>query len=93
MLIPIYNKPFKKDIKLMERRHMNMAGINEIMTLLIEEEPLPERCREHELSGNFKGYTGGPIGPSHIQGDWVLIYKFGEGVIRFARTGSNSDLF
>ncbi|GHV00397.1 hypothetical protein FACS189483_10440 [Spirochaetia bacterium] len=62
MLIPIYNKPFKKDIKLMER--------------------------EHELSGNFKGYT-----ECHIQGDWVLIYKFGEGVIRFARTGSHSDLF
>ncbi|GHU38973.1 hypothetical protein FACS1894190_01850 [Spirochaetia bacterium] len=88
MLIPIYNKPFKKDIKLMERRHMNMADINEIMTLLIEEEPLPERCREHELSGNFKGYT-----ECHIQGDWLLIYKFGEGVIRFARTGSHSDLF
>ena len=72
----------------MERRKMNMAKINEIMTMLIEEEPLPERCREHELSGSFKGYT-----ECHVQGDWVLIYKFGEGVIRFARTGAHSDLF
>ncbi|GHU47072.1 hypothetical protein FACS1894200_01870 [Spirochaetia bacterium] len=89
MLLPIFNKPFKKDIKLMERRRKDMTKINDIMAMLIWEEPLPECCAEHELSGNYEGFT-----ECHVEDDWLLIYKFGaEKTIRFSRTGSHSDLF
>jgi hypothetical protein len=45
-----------------------MDKIYEILTLLIWGEPLPERCHEHGLSGNYEGLTD-----CHIEGDWVMI--------------------
>jgi mRNA interferase YafQ len=89
MLTPKFNTQFKKDYNLMERRHKKMDGIIETMAHLIWQEPLPERCREHKLSGDYAGFT-----ECHIQGDWVLIYYLGEeDTIHFSRTGSHSDLF
>ena len=80
MLIPIFNEPFKKDIKLMERRCKDMTKINEIMAILIWEDPLPECCVEHELSGNYEGFT-----ECHVVEDE-------EKTICFSRTGSHADL-
>jgi mRNA interferase YafQ len=89
MLTPKFSNQFKKDYKLMEKRHKNMQEIVEIMDLLVMERPLPERCREHNLSGNYAGFT-----ECHIKGDWVLIYYLGEAhAIYFSRTGTHSDLF
>jgi mRNA interferase YafQ len=88
MLTPKRSKQFKKDYTLMERRHKNMAEIDEIIALLVLEESLPEHCREHELSGTYAGFT-----ECHIQNDWILLYKFEEeNIIHFSRTGSHSDL-
>jgi mRNA interferase YafQ len=51
-------------------------------------EPLPERCREHKLHGNWDGFT-----ECHIEGDWVMIYMT-DGIerISFSYTGTHSDL-
>jgi mRNA interferase YafQ len=77
---------FKKDLKLMEKRRKDMDKIFEIMALLIWGEPLPERCREHGLSGGYEGLTD-----CHIEGDWVMLYRKSEEKIVFYYTGTHSD--
>jgi mRNA interferase YafQ len=83
-----FTNQFKKDIKLMEKRHKDMDAIYEIMSILIWGGPLPERCREHGLSGAYEGLTD-----CHVEGDLVLIYRFSEEKILFYHIGTHSDLF
>jgi len=79
---------FKKDFKLMEKRRYDVDGLFDIIVKLIWEEPLPERCREHRLSGNLEGYI-----ECHVKNDWLMYYYYCNGRIVFARTGTHSDLF
>jgi mRNA interferase YafQ len=81
-----FTNQFKKDLKLMEKRRKNMDKIYDIMALLIWGEPLPERCREHLLSGNYEGLTD-----CHIEGDWVLLYRISDEKVVFYYTGTHSD--
>ena len=41
----------------MEKRHYNTEELFDVLIKIIWEEPLPERCREHSLSGNYSGFT------------------------------------
>ena len=88
MLAFTFTSQFKKDLKLLAKRHKNLDKLYEIMGMLIWGEPLPERCREHGLSGNYIGLTD-----CHIEGDWVMIYRKSDEKIVFYYTGSHSDLF
>jgi len=56
--------------------------------MLIHEKQLPKRCRDHKITGNYKGRR-----ECHIEPDWLLIYKTIESEIIFERTGNHSDLF
>jgi addiction module RelE/StbE family toxin len=51
MLEAKFDNQFKKDYKLLEKRHWNMEKLIEILSLLINEDPLPAHCRPHGLSG------------------------------------------
>jgi mRNA interferase YafQ len=88
MLVPEFTRQFVKDFSLMQRRHKNIDKILEIMSLIIWEEPLPAKHREHKLSGNYKGYT-----ECHVEGDLLLLYCLPEGKVIFSRAGTHSDLF
>jgi mRNA interferase YafQ len=81
-----FTNQFKKDLKLMEKRHRNMDKIYEIIALLIWGEPLPEHCHEHGLSGNYERLTD-----CHIEGDWVMIYRKSNEKVVFYYTGTHSD--
>jgi mRNA interferase YafQ len=71
----------------MEKRRKDLDKIYEIMALLIWEEPLPERCREHKLHGDWEGFM-----ECHIEGNWIMVYTIDEGEkITFAFTGTHSD--
>ena len=85
-----YSGQFLRDLKLAKRRGMNLKDLNDVTDLLQEGKPLPERCRDHLLTGNYKGYR-----ECHINPDWLLIYKKEEviKVISLGRTGTHSDLF
>ena len=70
MLKPTFTGPFKKDYKLMKKQNRKMDKLDEVMNIIINEQPLPpERCN-HPLKGDWKDSNG-----CHIQGDWVLIYE------------------
>jgi mRNA interferase YafQ len=90
MLKHHFTKLFKKELKLMEKRGLNLGKLREVTEIIINEQSLPpERCN-HPLHGEWKGSL-----ECHIQGDWVLIYEIDPVAqkVTFQRTGTHSDLF
>ena len=82
-----FTNQFKKDFKLAEKRRFNPDELFDILIKIVWEEPLPERCREHMLSGDYSGFT-----ECHVKNDWVIIYFFCEEGVIFTRIGTHSDL-
>jgi len=83
-------RPFKKDIKLIEKRRKDMFKLREIMRMLIKEQPLFPKHENHPLHGKHKGKW-----ECHVEPDWTLVYRIDDKdrKIVFYRTGSHSDLF
>ena len=88
MLKAIYERQFKKEVKIAIRRGKDIQQLESIMKLLIEKKLLPPKNRNHRLQGEFKNYW-----ECHIEPDWLLIYKKTSSEIIFVRTGTHSDLF
>ena len=81
---------FKKDYKLALRSKKKIELLDDVIGKLACGLSLPESCKDHSLSGNWKKYR-----ECHIQPDWVLIYRIEENilVLTLTRTGSHSNLF
>lgn len=81
---------FKKDYKLAMKRGLNIELLEDVVSALAMGEPLPEKNKDHALSGNWIGHR-----ECHILPNWLLIYRI-EGntlVLTLVRTGAHSDLF
>ena len=81
---------FKKDYKLAVKRGMKIDLLKDIIAALAMGEKLPEKNKDHALTGNWVGHR-----ECHILPDWLLIYRIEDDVLvlTLARTGSHSDLF
>ena len=79
---------FKRDLKLCNRRHYDIAKLQKVLDLLMAGQALPAQHRDHPLVGNWL-----PKRECHIAPDWLLIYETDETEVRLARTGTHSDLF
>lgn len=81
---------FKKDLKLCKNRGYDIEKITEIVKKLANGEKLPDRNKDHSLSGNWDGYR-----ECHILPDWLLIYQYYEDevILLLTRTGTHSDLY
>ena len=92
MLKPEFTGQFKKDYKLALKRGCDPKKLEEVITLLCSEHPLPEAYRDHALV-NSREYKG--LRECHIQPDWLLVYKIIHDmlILRLIRTGTHSDLF
>ena len=88
MLKPEYTTKFKKDLKTVEKRNLDIELLKNVIRKLCLEEPLPLKNKDHNLSGDWSGCR-----ECHILPDWLLIYQIGNGIIVFERTGTHSDLF
>jgi len=90
MLTPDYSSKFKKELKLMEKRGLDMRKIFTVMLDLENEIPLHPKYKEHPLQGKYKDYL-----ECHIEPDWLLVYKIDRNVneLYFARTGTHADIF
>ena len=58
------------------------------MTVLLNQEKLPLKNRDHLLTGNYANRR-----ECHIEPERLLIYKLESDCIIFERTGTHSDLF
>ncbi|MBI5633231.1 MAG: type II toxin-antitoxin system YafQ family toxin [Nitrospirae bacterium] len=91
MLTPSYTNRFHKDLKRFEKSgSKNIEKLKAVISILVNEDPLPARHRDHVLTGNYKGRR-----ECHIKPDWLLVYKveLKAREIIFERTGTHSDLF
>lgn len=88
MLDLFYTTKFKKDYKRILKRNINPKKLELVIKLLMIEQPLPDRCRDHSLTGNYARHR-----ECHIEPDWLLIYRVTENQLRLERTGSHADLF
>jgi len=82
---------FKRDYKREKKgQHRSILdeGLVAVLTLLIADKPLPERFRDHPLTGNWAGFRD-----CHVKPDLVLIYeKPDANTLRLIRLGSHSEL-
>ena len=52
----VYTNRFKKDIKRLQRRGVNMDAFKSVIVILEESGALPITYKPHKLSGNYAGY-------------------------------------
>jgi mRNA interferase YafQ len=85
-----YTKKIGKDIKLAQKRGLDMFLFKNVVKILEEKGVLPAIYKPHKLKGNFSGCW-----ECHIQPDWLLIWQQDEAIklISLIRTGTHADLF
>jgi len=90
MLNPAFTDIFKKDRKRVQKRGWNMNELVVVMSMLINEQPLLPRHKNHPLRGKYRGKW-----ECHVQSDWLLIYRVDRvnSKVIFYNTGAHSDLF
>ncbi len=81
---------FQKDLKRIQKRGYDISLITDVIKKLANGEKLPEKNKDHALTGNFDGCR-----ECHIAPDWLLIYEMydKELILYLTRTGTHSDLF
>ena len=84
-----FTTSFSKDLKRIKKRGYDLSLMNEVVNLLKNGEPLPEKYKDHALTGNWKGFRD-----CHIQPDWILVYRVYQNklLLVLSRTGTHSDL-
>ena len=90
MLAPQETARFRRDLRRMRRRGKDIGKIQAVVRLLANEEPLPERQRDHRLVGDWRHCR-----ECHIEPDWLLIYQIDteRTTLTLVRTGTHADLF
>ena len=90
MKIVVRTKRFNKDYSLAMKRGLDIELLDNVIRILSSDEPLPEKYKDHALSGIWSGFR-----ECHIQPDWLLVYIISSDrlVLTFSRTGTHSDLF
>ncbi|WEV67579.1 type II toxin-antitoxin system YafQ family toxin [Bifidobacterium sp. ESL0769] len=83
---------FKRDVKVMKRRHRDMTPLKEAIGALAvnDTDLLAGSYRDHKLTGGLSGYR-----ELHIEGDWLLVYKKQKSTVTIVlmRTGTHDQLF
>ncbi len=67
---------FKKDYKLAMKRGLKIGLLEDVVAALAMGEPLPEKNKDHALSGNWVGHR-----ECHILPDWLLVYRIEDDVL------------
>jgi mRNA interferase YafQ len=85
-----YSSRFKKDFKIVVKRGYDVHLLEEVLNILVQENPLPQKYLDHPLASNYAGHR-----ECHITPDWLLIYKIEKDILTLSltRTGTHSDLF
>lgn len=69
--IEVFNS-FKRNAK-KHFTHLISVEWGEVITCLVHRKPLPEKYRDHALSGNLKDFRD-----CHVKNDLVLLYKISD---------------
>ena len=82
-----FRRDYKREARGRHRATLE-ASLAAVLVPLINDEPLPERFRDHPLSGEWVGFRD-----CHVKPDLVLIYEKPDAeILRLVRLGSHSEL-
>ncbi|MGH6820423.1 MAG: type II toxin-antitoxin system YafQ family toxin [Methylocella sp.] len=79
---------FRKDLKRIGRRGLDLSKLEIIVDLLRAGKAPPPQAKPHPLKGEWKAYWD-----CHIEPDWLLIYRVTVDEVFLARTGTHAGLF
>ncbi len=88
MLDVRYSTQFRRDFKACVKRRYDMDALKKVIDSLRIPEQLPQKNRDHSLSGNYAGYR-----ECHVTPDWLLVYRQARDALLLYRTGTHADLF
>lgn len=90
MLKIVSSNHFKRDLKAALKRNLRLDKLENVVSLLANEEKLPAKFRDHSLTGDYSGFR-----ECHIEPDWLLVYRIESSELELFlfRTGTHSDLF
>lgn len=88
MLNQITSNKFKKDLKKMISQGKKYEKFREVLKLLLNQQPIKDKYRDHPLTGNWNSRR-----ELHIEPDWLLIYKIEDNTLFLERTGTHTTLF
>lgn len=84
-----YTTKFRRDLKREVRTEPKLQALLEpVISGLREGKALPEKMKDHPLSGEWKDHRD-----CHVKPDLVLIYKTDDEAVTLVRLGSHSELF
>lgn len=95
MLGARYTSRFNRDVKALVRKHRDIAPLGEVINLVLADTDeskrvLKQRHNMHSLRGSWSGSNECHVANA---GDWLVIWKTGNGLAVFQRTGSYDELF
>ena len=72
------------------KRGLKIKLLEDVIAALAMGETLPEKNKDHALTGNWVGHR-----ECHIQPNWLLVYRIEDDVLvlTLSRTGTHSALF
>lgn len=80
---------FKNDVrKLVHSGRYKIQELLEVVALLADSRPLPEKYLDHALAGECRDHR-----ECHIRFDWLLVYRMEPGRLVLVRAGSHSELY
>ncbi len=86
-----FSKEFKRDLINISKKAPEILVSDryiEVIYLLQNNQPLPEKYKDHPLSGNMDNYRD-----CHIFNDLVLIYRIEDKHLYLSRIGTHSQIF
>ena len=95
MLRAEFTPQFQRDAKRLKAKRVDLAPLKSLVGLVLRNTPeafeeLRRRHRMHDLKGSWAGGRECHVANA---GDWLVIWREGEGLAVFQRTGSHDELF
>lgn len=83
----VITSKFKKDLKTYKHKRDILAELNQYVTMIQYHLPLPAKCNDHILTGNYAGKRD-----CHVRPDDVLIYQISGNDLILVRFGNHGKL-
>ena len=86
--LPAFERDYRRERRGQRGRRLE-AELRPVLTLLLNDQPLPARYRDHPLRGEWADHRD-----CHIRPDLILIYRKPDADrLELVRLGSHSELF
>ena len=85
-----YSAQYRRDYKKAKKQGKDINMLRKVVHMLANDIPLPEKYRDHELSGDWKGHR-----ECHVTPNWLLVYRKTDKdrlILLLVRVASHSNL-